>query len=147
MRPTEFGDRLSTLVKPSSLARIQHAMGKAGKESATKAAKRDLGPDQAFSNMKRKVKLASGYDLDGDDVILHLRPKGLWKLATDGRRRQGTIYPKRGHSAVRTPRGFRSLSHYSPSRGLHTVDDAIDDMRRTVPVAAAKALDLITKDL
>lgn len=122
-------------------------MGQAGKESATKAARRDLGPDQAFRNMRRKVKLASGYDLDGDDVVLHLRPKGLWKLANDGRRRQGTIRPRRGHKAVRTPQGIRSMSHYSPSRGLGTVDDAIDDMRRTVPIAAAKQLDLIAKDL
>lgn len=115
-------------------------MGAAGKESATKAATRDLGPDQAFSGMRRKVKLASGYDIDGDDVTLHLRPKGLWKLASDGRRRQGTIRPRRGKRAVMTPKGLRSLSHYTPSRGLDTVDDAIDDMRRTVPIAAAKAL-------
>ena len=140
MQPSAFGAQLSTIVGTSSLTTVQHAMGAAGKESATKAAVRDLGGDRAMSGLRRKVALSSGYDLEGDNVIVHLRPKGLWMLANTGRHKQGVIRPRKGKKAVRTPMGLRRTSHYTPSRGLHTVDDAIEDMTKTVPVAAAKAV-------
>lgn len=140
MTPTQFGARLITLTDQKALERVQHAMGGAGKKAATDAATADLGADLHMSHLRSKAKLAAGYDLIEDGVIVRLRPKGLWSLADRGRRRQGTIRPRKGHRAVRTPQGFRAFSHYTPSRGLHTIEDALKIMEVEVPKAAAKAM-------
>lgn len=137
MRPAEFGGLLAKITEPGELL---HAMGGAGRTAATKIARRDLGHDRAFSGLRRRVVLGSGYDFEDDAVVLHMRPKGLWMLAGTGRHRQGTIRPRKGKRAVVTPKGLRAQSHYTPSRGLRTVDDALNEMRETVPVAAIKAM-------
>jgi hypothetical protein len=139
-----FADRLGRVLDRPGQDRILHAIGGAGKKAALDAAARDLGADRAFSGLRRRAPLNAGYDLEADSVTVHLRPKGLWMLATTGRRRQGTILPRRRpgrrRGAVRTPQGLRALSHYSASRGLGTVDDAVTAMRTDCPRAAAEAL-------
>ena len=137
--PSAVGRTLITLTNERSLESISHAMGLAGKKAASDAAKADLGNDLRMSNMGASAKLSSGYDIKGDTVLLHLRPAGLWSLADKGRRRRGTIRPRKGH-ALRTPKGPRALSSYRPSRGLHTIDDAVEIMRTEVPKAADKAV-------
>lgn len=143
--PTEVGLKLTQLVSSSSLDRVLHAMGGAAKKAAADAVKADLGSDLRMSGIRSKAKLTSGYDLERDGVVVHLRPKGLWVLADGGRRKQGTIRPRKkgGKKAVRVApgkKGFRAYSHYTPSRGLGTVGDAVERMNRDVPIAAAKAM-------
>lgn len=143
--PREFGVKLTKLTDKPAVARVQHAMGAAAKKAATKAVTKDLGADLRMSNMRGKAKLSSGYDLDTAGATAHLRPKGLWNLADKGRRRQGTIRPRKkgGKKAVTVApgkKGIRAYSHYTPSRGLGTVDDAIDLMRVDVPKAATKVV-------
>lgn len=128
---------------------VAHAIGAAGKRSALDAAESDLGSDRKFSGLRggRGAALSAGYDV-GDPVVVNLRPEGLWTLADRGRRRSGDIRPKPGRrgGGNRRPRGraavgrrggsrFVAVGRYRPSRGLSTIDDAVDDMDRTVPAA------------
>ena len=137
--PSSVGRTLITLTNPKSLEQISHAMGLAGKKAASDAVKADLGADLRMSNMKGNAKLSSGYEIEASVVILSLRPAGLWNLADKGRRRRGTIRPRR-KKALRTPQGIRSLSSFRPSKGLNTIDDAIEIMEKEVPKAADKAV-------
>jgi hypothetical protein len=137
--PSAVGRTLITLTNPQSLEQISHAMGLAGKKAASDAVKKDLGNDLRMSNMKGTAKLSSGYEIEGDVVVLSLRPAGLWNLADKGRRRRGVIRPRR-KKALRTPQGPRSLSSFRPSKGLNTIDDAIEIMETEVPKAADKAV-------
>jgi len=137
--PSAVGRTLITLTNSHSLEQISHAMGLAGKKAAQDAVKADLGGDLRMSNLKGNAKLSSGYEIEGDTVVLSLRPAGLWNLADKGRRRRGTIRPRKKR-ALRTPAGPRSLSSFRPSRGLHTIDDALKIMETEVPKAADKAV-------
>lgn len=124
-----------------------HVIGGAGKTAALDAAGDSLGADRRFSGMRggRGAALSAGYDV-GDPVILKLRPAGLWLLADKGRRRSGTIRPKRARRrggrrvAVSTPYGPRAVSRFRPSRGLDTLTDAEDEMNRTIPDAIGDKL-------
>jgi hypothetical protein len=144
--PSAVGRTLITLTNPKSLEQISHAMGLAGKKAASDAAKADLGSDLRMSNLGKSAKLSSGYDIKADVVLLHLRPAGLWNLADKGRRRSGTIRPRK-RRALRTPQGARALSSFRPSRGLHTIDDALKIMATEVPKAADKAVDEIVRSI
>lgn len=145
---TELAVELRPLVEVDDV--VQHAMGAAGKSSALDAAATDLGPDRAMSRFRRKVALGAGYDV-GDPVVVNLRPEGLWILANDGRRRSGEIRPRRARrGGNRKPRGraavggdgrFVAVARYRPSRGLRTIDDALELMDDRVPTAVGAAID------
>lgn len=149
-RLTELGVELAAAVDVDDES--QHAMGAAGKSSALDAAERDLGADRRFSGLRggRGAALSAGYDL-GDPVIVNLRPEGLWILADAGRRRSGPIRPKKARRrGTRKPRGrpavgdggrFVAVGRYTPSRGLNTIDDAVDDMATSVPDALGELVD------
>ena len=134
-----FGKRLGDVVDGDAQRRMLNKAGAAGKKSALDAAARDLGGDRSFSGMRRRTKLNAGYDLRGDsEVVINFRPAGLWKLASEGRRRSGAIVPRKrgGKKALMTPHGPRARSSYGRSRGSHTFDDAVRDAQREIPKAA-----------
>lgn len=144
----DFGRDLSKLTDGAAIRRVVQAGGMAGKEAVQDAAASDLGSDRAFSKMRRKVPLSTGFDVEGDESVrIKFRPPGLWVLAESGRKREGPIYPRagsrKGRGAVRgravmTPQGPRARSSFKPSRGLNTYSDAVQGARRKVPKAAAK---------
>jgi hypothetical protein len=111
----------------SDLEPVQMSAGMFAKEVALDNVRRDLGSDMKMSG--KPVRLGAGFDL-GNPVVLHLRPAGLWFLVEDGRKRRGTIRPKRrgGKKAVRTPQGLRATSSYGRSRGLNTLTDTESDI-------------------
>ena len=139
---TQLGDLAVELRKLGDIEPIQHAVGLFGKDTALDAVAKDLGRDRQFSNWKRPVALGAGYDL-GNPVVLNLRPAGLWFLAEDGRKRRGTIKPRRGSGklAVMTPQGPRRRSTYSRSRGLSTITDTLTAIDRGIVRAAEKGRD------
>ena len=132
-------------VDSDAFERVQYAAGFAAKDAAMEVVREALGPDMAMSNFRSgKVKLRAGFDLDGSDVLLQLRPKGVWVLADAGRKRSGDIFriawkEKRSRHgnvrmvrdrrafggrkgiAVMTPRGPRASSKFGPSRGLKVI--------------------------
>lgn len=101
---------------------MQHAMGQAGKKATFDELQSDLGPDRGFSGLRRKVKLGAGYDV-GANVVLNLRPAGLWVLLDKGRRRSKTIRPRKkgGAKALITPYGYRASAKSTPSKGKKTL--------------------------
>lgn len=132
---------------------LRQVLGMAAKDAAREEAARDLGADRAFSGFRRKVQLDAGYDLTPNGIRLNLRPAGLWSLASDGRRSNRYVIPRkgrrrrRGHRpAVSTPAGPRYLSRTGTTRGHGTLDrlearldggDVFDD----VELALDKAID------
>jgi len=121
-----------------------HALGQAGKAAALEVVADDLGADRMFSGFRRRVRLSAGYDV-GDPVILNLRPEGLWMLADRGRRRSGSIRPRRarrraqraprGLPAVGTPGRYVKVGRFRPSQGLNTIDDTVDLIDQRLPDA------------
>lgn len=144
MEPSEFVARLERLVDNEALGRVQHAMGMAAKDHVLDAARRTLGADLKFSGMaarKPRAKLGAGYDIETDETVtLKLRPAGLWFLANDGRHGTKPIRPRKGHTALLTPHGYRALSTSTPSRGLGTLDMALDGLEAVTVKAATAAL-------
>jgi hypothetical protein len=138
----DFGRRLVGVMSGASMSRIQNKAGAAGKKSALDAAADDLGGDRAMSNLRKgRARLSAGYDAGiGATTVINFR--GPWKLANDGRRASGAIWPKArgGKRAVMTPQGPRARSSYRPSRGLGTYDDAVKDAQREVPKAAFRQM-------
>jgi hypothetical protein len=138
----DFGRRLEGIVDTGAKSRIMNKAGAAGKKSALDAAADDLGGDRAMSNLRKgRARLSAGYDA-GIGATTVIKFRGPWKLANDGRRASGAIWPKArgGKRAVMTPMGPRARSSYHPSRGLNTYDDAVKDARREVPKAAFRQL-------
>lgn len=124
---------------------LQHAVGQFAKSAALDEVAADLGSDRMMSG--KRVRLGAGYDL-GSPVVLHLRPAGLWVLADGGRKRSGTITPKRrgGNKAVRTPQGLRHHSSYGRSRGLNTLTDTEAAIDRGIEQAALDGItDVLTR--
>lgn len=137
---------------------LQHAVGGAAKAGALEAAAKDLGADRRFSGIpSRAAALNAGYDTVSDGVVLHLRPEGLWKLADQGRRRSGDIRPKRsrrggnrkprGRAAVGSGSRFVAVGRYRPSRGLGTIDDALELIDRDVERAAGDVVEQTLRSL
>jgi hypothetical protein len=135
----DFGRRLATITDGAAERRIMAKAGAAGKKAALDAAAADLGGDRAMSNLRGgRARLSAGYDV-GSGSSLTINFRGPWRLATEGRRASGPIWPKR-KQAVMTPHGPRARSSYGRSRGLKTYDDAVRDARREVPKAAFRQL-------
>lgn len=139
---SDFGRRVSLIVGKPALARMMTKAGAAGKKAALDAASKDLGADRRMSNFRngRGPALGAGYDIIGTQVVVNLRPAGMWKLADSGRRSSGTIRPRPrgGKRAVLTPWGPKASSSYGPSRGLGTWDDTVRDAGDEVPKAFGK---------
>jgi hypothetical protein len=136
-----FGAKIEKITSDSALKRVAEAGGMAAKKASLAAASKDLGGDRRMSGMRSKASLGVGFDYaSGTTVEVNFRPAGLWKLADEGRRSQGTILPRKrgGKQAVLTPMGPRALSHYSQSRGLGTFKDAVKASEKVVPRAAFK---------
>jgi len=136
---TSFATRIEQITSDAVLKRVADAGGMAAKKASLEAVSRDLGSDRSFSGLRRRAPLGVGFDhVGGSAVRMNYRPAGLWRLAEEGRRSQGTIVPRRrgGKRALLTPHGPRALSHYSSSRGLGTFSDAVDESRREAPKAA-----------
>jgi hypothetical protein len=140
--------KLYDIVSAASMSRIRREGGAAGKESAHDAAAAKLGGDRAMSGFKRgRVRLGARYDeRAGAAVDVNLTPKGGWVLADEGRRGVAgpmkPIVPRKrsGAKALSTPWGPRASVRSSRSRGLGVVDDAVSNMRTTVPRAAFRQL-------
>jgi hypothetical protein len=134
-----WGAKLATTLDPKAVARITRDVGMMAKKEATSAAHRSLGADAAMSNFKGgKKRLTAGFDEDGSKVTVNFR--GPWALADKGRKRSGVIKPKKGRRAVMTPYGPRAYSRYGPSRGLNTLENASDAIRREAGQVAFKQL-------
>jgi hypothetical protein len=130
------------VVSGVALSRIQNKAGAAGKKAALDAAADDLGGDRAMSNLRKgRARLTAGYDV-GSGTSTTINFRGPWRLANDGRRASGQIWPKArgGKRAVMTPHGPRARSSYGRSRGLKTYDDAVKDAQREVPKAAFRQI-------
>lgn len=145
---TVLAGRLVDTFADPALDDVRHAMGAAAKKSFLDSAKRDVGADLKLSGLRgRTVKIGAGYDLEADgSVWLNMRPKGLIVLVSDGRKRTTKITPRSrrrrrgGRSALKFAGRYAATSMSRPSRGLDTYNDAVTDMRRSVPAAAARAL-------
>ena len=121
---------------------LQHAIGQFGKEEAIDVIQRALGSDQAFSGLRRRVKLGAGYDI-GKPVVLNLRPVGLWFLADEGRKRSKKVYPRRrgGKQAVLTPDGPKAWFQSGRSRGHKVLVKTEKNIEAGIVDAAEKGLD------
>jgi hypothetical protein len=137
---SDFGSRVAQLLEPDARKRILAKAGAAGKKASLDAARADVGPDMAMSNLRKgKAKLSVGYDPRGSTSVV-IEYRGPWPLADKGRKKSGPITPKKrgGKRAVMTPGGPRASSRYGPSRGLGTLLDAKKDAERDVPKAAGR---------
>lgn len=146
----DFERRMFATVNGEAMRRIGRQAGFAGKDAAFDAARDKLGADRRMSGMRRKVPLGAGFDQPSPTVVaLNFRPAGLWSLADQGRKKGGTIYPRRNNRktrsgtrgrAVMTPMGPRYSSSYGPSRGTGVFRLAAARARRDVPNAAFRQL-------
>lgn len=147
--------KLATATDPAAMKRIGSAAGFAAKDAALAAAAKDLGGDRAMSGLKKgKSPLRAGWRSSGPSEVT-IRHTGPWRLADEGRKTSGMIYPRdknrkasrrgtarqlRTGRAVLTPWGPRAASRYGPSKGLDTLKEAVEAERKVVPPAAAKAV-------
>lgn len=127
---------LERLVDKRAMDRLRRVGGDAGEKAALKAAAKDLGSDRAFSGMKRRIPLNATTELVGNTVRVNLSPRGLWDLASKGRRSSGRPIVAKG-GALATPYGPRRSVRSSRSRGLGTVDEA----EKQIETDAVKAID------
>jgi hypothetical protein len=143
---------LESVLDADANRRITRAAGFAAKDAGLEAAADKLGGDRAMSGYKNgNIKLGIGYDTASWRVDLFHRPKGLWLLADQGRKRSGWIYPRpargRGKTvaptpgrAVLTPFGPRAASSFGPSRGTGVFKLAAARERDAAPKAAWRQL-------
>ncbi len=135
----KFSRKMANMVDGRSMSRVSHAAGREGKRTALEVGSKKLGSDMRMSGFRSRARMGVGYDLAGSEhVDINFRPKGMWKLADEGRKSSGRINPRRrsGRRAVVTPLGPRHHSNYGRSRGLGVLRDSKREMRRTVPRAA-----------
>lgn len=100
--------RANALAEAFAAARLQ--VGLEGKKIAAGEAKRVAGADTKFGHWRKGrpgPKMSSGFEVEGDDVVLNPRPKGIWAFAEAGARAH-TI-PRR-KSIRRTRRGVRIVN-------------------------------------
>jgi hypothetical protein len=147
----EFGelakwvDKVEQIADPSVVKRCLSKAGQAGKKAALDAASDALGGDRKFSGWPGKPALGAGYDeAGGTSVDINFRPSGMWRLAEEGRKASGRIFPKSGRRkgsgatygrALNTPNGPRAASSYSRSRGSKAYTAAVKDASKKVPDA------------
>ena len=119
---------LAAAVSGPALRAAMTRVGVEAKKDVTEAARRDLGPDAAFSGWRtrgasrRAMALSSGFEQPSDSsLVLTPRPTGPWRVAESGRLR--TSAPKaRGAKRQRrvatyaTPWGPRSFTSENPLR-------------------------------
>jgi hypothetical protein len=142
---TDWINKVEKVTDPAVTKRCLSKAGQAGKKSALGAASDALGGDRKFSGWPGKPALSAGYDEAGDSSVdINFRPAGMWRLAEEGRKASGTIYPKSGRRkgggavygrALRTPDGPRAASSFSRSRGTKAYTAAVKDASKTVPEA------------
>lgn len=137
----DFGNRMASIVDPSTMRRVVMAGGLAGKDAALDTAASDLGGDRSFSGLRRRVPLGAGFDDVGNTQIrLNFRPAGLWKLAESGRRAGKVIRPRKAR-ALATPHGPRA-SAWNDGKGAWggkgTFTTAVRKARTEVPREAFK---------
>lgn len=142
----DWVDRVAKVTDDAAVKRLANAAGKAGKKAALDAAGDALGSDRRFSGWKGKPALSAGYDeASGTSVDINFRPAGMWRLAEEGRKASGSIFPKSGRRAgsgatygraLNTPMGPRARSSYSRSRGLKAYTNATKKASVEVPKAA-----------
>ena len=100
--------RASALTAALDAARME--VGLRGKKIAAEQIKRVAGGDAKFSHWRKGrpgPKLAAGFEIEGEAVVLNPRPVGLWAFAEAGARPH-TI-PRR-KSVRRTRRGTRVVN-------------------------------------
>lgn len=141
---------LESVLDADANKRITRAAGFAAKDAGLEAAADKLGGDRAMSGYKNgNIKLGVGFDTGPWRVDMNHRPKGLWLLADEGRKRSGGIYPRRGRRkgstptpgrAVLTPFGPRAASSFGPSRGTGVFKLAAAREREAAPKAAWRQL-------
>jgi len=130
-RVAQITREVEDVMSGMALTRIQRYVGGRSKALALGHAAKDLGGDRAMSNFRGgRLRLGAGWDAMPSGIAVNFRPAGFWKLADEGRKRSGTIRPRR-KKALATPDGVRSLSHYHPSRGLKTFQDSERDIERS----------------
>lgn len=142
---SDWVEKVGKITDPDVTKRCLSKAGQAGKKSALDAAADALGGDRKFSGWPGKPALSAGYDeASGTSVDINFRPAGMWKLAEEGRKASGTIFPKAGRRkgggatygrALNTPAGPRAASSYSRSRGTKAYTAAVKDASRQVPEA------------
>lgn len=148
----EFGaladwvEKVEKITDPAAVKRVLSKAGQAGKTAALDAAGDALGGDRKFSNWRGKPALSAGYDESGGSAIdVNFRPAGMWRLAEDGRKASGAIFPRTGRGkgkttayrrALATPAGPRARSSYRRSRGLKAYTAATKKASMEVPKAA-----------
>lgn len=142
--------KLESTLDADANRRITRAAGFAAKQAALSAVEAKLGADRAMSNYKGgRIKLGVGFDQASWRVDLNHRPKGMWLLADEGRKRSGGIYPRNGRRrnytpvagrAVLTPFGPRASSRFGPSRGTGVFKMAAAREREAAPKAAWEQL-------
>lgn len=137
--------------------RLLMAAGMKAKEIAEDEVARDFGQDMRMSGIRSKAKLSTGFDIEGDAVIMHLRPKGLWNLANFGRQnrkvkrdriyaskapnRSGRAGRKSNARALKTPYGYRYSVRLSTTPG-HGTTKRVDDRWSDGELADAVAKEL-----
>jgi hypothetical protein len=141
---------LESVLDADANKRITRAAGFAAKDAGLSAAVDKLGSDRAMSGYKGgRIKLGVGFDTGSWRVDINHRPKGLWLLADEGRKRSGPIYPRRGRRksiapvpgrAVLTPFGPRASSSFGPSKGTGVFKLAAARERDAAPKAAWRQL-------
>ena len=141
---------LESVLDADANKRITRAAGFAAKDAGLSAAVDKLGSDRAMSGYKGgRIKLGVGFDTGSWRVDINHRPKGLWLLADEGRKRSGPIYPRRGRRksiapvpgrAVLTPFGPRAASSFGPSKGTGVFKLAAARERDAAPKAAFNQL-------
>lgn len=149
---SEFGgplvnwvEKVEKITDPAVTKRCLNKAGQAGKKAALDAAADALGGDRKFSGWPGKPALSAGYDeAAGTSVDINFRPPGMWRLAEEGRKASGGIFPKSGRRkgagptygrAVNTPQGPRARSSYGRARGTKAYTAAVKEAQRKVPDA------------
>lgn len=149
--------KLADDLAPGPQNRLLTAAGMEAKDIAEDEVIRDLGADMRMSGVRSKARLSSGFDVEGPDVLMKLRPKGLWNLATFGRKnkkvRSLRIYASKAPNrpgrqgrksdavALKTPYGYRYSVKRSTTPG-HGTTKRVDDRWNSGELAEAMSLEL-----
>lgn len=132
-------DKLGRALKGPEAEKLLHAVGKAAKDDAAKAAQADLG-DRSMSHWRRgnPIELAARYDLTSDqsiDVTPTPRSRGPWRVMEEGRKGgSATDLVQVGRRRTDGTRRGRSRGRNSGStQGKNTWTEATDLMERETP--------------